>query len=205
MFYLRSRYKNSGSFSVSTLFWRLIKCENFFLGCFREEEMQELNRATNSRMAWLSFLSLGVCIAVAGLQLWHLKTFFERKKLLWVSLSISLHDRTYFLLLIARQRTWNYYSDPQNWVKFMSSQSNGSKSLDMTRIFTHVWFEIQGKGKKIWIGPRLNWFAFQPHPKGWKESPSLPLSLIINQGLLICPHPNSNGGCISLSLNSNSA
>ena len=82
MFYLRSRYKNSGSFSVSTLFWRLIKCENFFLGCFREEEMQELNRATNSRMAWLSFLSLGVCIAVAGLQLWHLKTFFERKKLL---------------------------------------------------------------------------------------------------------------------------
>ncbi|KAK9277710.1 hypothetical protein L1049_007257 [Liquidambar formosana] len=48
----------------------------------REEEMQELNRATNSKMAWLSFLSLFVCLSVAGMQLWHLKTFFERKKLL---------------------------------------------------------------------------------------------------------------------------
>jgi hypothetical protein len=48
----------------------------------REEEMQDLNRRTNSRMAWLGFLSLGVCLSVAGLQLWHLKTFFERKKLL---------------------------------------------------------------------------------------------------------------------------
>ena len=48
----------------------------------REEEMQNLNRQTNSRMAWLGFLSLGICLSVAGLQLWHLKTFFERKKLL---------------------------------------------------------------------------------------------------------------------------
>lgn len=48
----------------------------------REEEMQELNRATNSKMATFSFLSLLVCLSVAGLQLWHLKTFFERKKLL---------------------------------------------------------------------------------------------------------------------------
>ncbi|CAA7396058.1 unnamed protein product [Spirodela intermedia] len=55
--------------------------EMFYLRS-REEEMQELNRTTNSRMAWLSFLSLGVCLSVAGLQLWHLKTFFERKKLL---------------------------------------------------------------------------------------------------------------------------
>ncbi|KAK3212443.1 hypothetical protein Dsin_017149 [Dipteronia sinensis] len=48
----------------------------------REEEMQQLNRQTNSRMAILSFFSLIVCLSVAGLQLWHLKTFFERKKLL---------------------------------------------------------------------------------------------------------------------------
>ncbi|CAJ1939792.1 unnamed protein product [Sphenostylis stenocarpa] len=48
----------------------------------REEEMQELNRATNSRMFWLSLLSLLVCLSVAGLQLWHLKTFFEKKKLI---------------------------------------------------------------------------------------------------------------------------
>ncbi|OVA08956.1 GOLD [Macleaya cordata] len=48
----------------------------------REEEMQEMNRATTTRMAWLSFLSLFICLSVAGLQLWHLKSFFERKKLL---------------------------------------------------------------------------------------------------------------------------
>ncbi|KAK4604131.1 hypothetical protein RGQ29_012587 [Quercus rubra] len=48
----------------------------------REEEMQQLNRSTNSKMATLSFLSIVVCLSVAGLQFWHLKTFFERKKLL---------------------------------------------------------------------------------------------------------------------------
>ncbi|CAK9162939.1 unnamed protein product [Ilex paraguariensis] len=48
----------------------------------REDEMQALNRATNSKMATFSFLSLLVCLSVAGLQLWHLKAFFERKKLL---------------------------------------------------------------------------------------------------------------------------
>ncbi|EOA25446.1 hypothetical protein CARUB_v10018783mg [Capsella rubella] len=48
----------------------------------REEEMQELNRSTNSKMAWLSFVSFGVCLSVAGLQFWHLKTFFEKKKLI---------------------------------------------------------------------------------------------------------------------------
>ncbi|KAJ6826087.1 transmembrane emp24 domain-containing protein p24delta9-like [Iris pallida] len=48
----------------------------------REVEMQDMNRATNSKMAWFSFLSLVVCLSVAGLQLWHLKTYFERKKLL---------------------------------------------------------------------------------------------------------------------------
>lgn len=48
----------------------------------REEEMQELNRSTHSKMAWLSFFSLFVCLSVAGLQLMHLKTFFEKKKLI---------------------------------------------------------------------------------------------------------------------------
>ncbi|GAB4840055.1 hypothetical protein Ancab_020764 [Ancistrocladus abbreviatus] len=48
----------------------------------REEEMQELNKTTNSKMFWLGFLSLFFCLSVAGLQFWHLKTFFERKKLL---------------------------------------------------------------------------------------------------------------------------
>ncbi|KAM4121070.1 hypothetical protein ACJW30_03G180000 [Castanea mollissima] len=48
----------------------------------REEEIQVLNKTTNNRMAWLSFLSLIVCLSVAGLQVWHLKTFFEKKKLI---------------------------------------------------------------------------------------------------------------------------
>uniref|UniRef100_A0A7N0UKN5 GOLD domain-containing protein n=1 Tax=Kalanchoe fedtschenkoi TaxID=63787 RepID=A0A7N0UKN5_KALFE len=49
---------------------------------FREEEMQELNKSTNSQMAVFSFLSLAVCLSVAGLQFWHLKTFFQKKKLI---------------------------------------------------------------------------------------------------------------------------
>ncbi|KAL2499919.1 Transmembrane emp24 domain-containing protein p24 delta 7 [Abeliophyllum distichum] len=48
----------------------------------REVEMQDLNIATYSKMATFSFLSIMVCLSVAALQLWHLKSFFERKKLL---------------------------------------------------------------------------------------------------------------------------
>ncbi|KAJ8530612.1 hypothetical protein K7X08_023493 [Anisodus acutangulus] len=48
----------------------------------REEEMQELNRATNSKMATFTALSLLICLSVAGLQIWHLKSFFEKKKLI---------------------------------------------------------------------------------------------------------------------------
>ncbi|CAN8313206.1 unnamed protein product [Cochlearia groenlandica] len=48
----------------------------------REEEMQNLNSATNSKMAWLSFLSLFVCLGVAGMQFMHLKKFFEKKKVI---------------------------------------------------------------------------------------------------------------------------
>ncbi|OIT26995.1 PREDICTED: transmembrane emp24 domain-containing protein p24delta9 [Nicotiana attenuata] len=55
--------------------------EMFFLR-EREAEMQELNRSTNSKMAWMTGLSILICLSVAGLQLWHLKTFFEKKKLI---------------------------------------------------------------------------------------------------------------------------
>lgn len=48
----------------------------------RESEMRDLNEVTNSRVAWLSIVSLLVCVGLAALQLWHLKSFFERKKLL---------------------------------------------------------------------------------------------------------------------------
>ncbi|KAK7374551.1 hypothetical protein VNO80_07982 [Phaseolus coccineus] len=48
----------------------------------REIEMQDLTDETNTKMFTYSFISILVCLSVAGLQLWHLKTFFERKKLL---------------------------------------------------------------------------------------------------------------------------
>ncbi|CAI5479579.1 unnamed protein product [Closterium sp. Yama58-4] len=48
----------------------------------READMRDLNEVTNSRVAWLSIVSLLVCVSLAALQLWHLKAFFERKKLL---------------------------------------------------------------------------------------------------------------------------
>ncbi|XP_076891587.1 transmembrane emp24 domain-containing protein p24delta9-like [Bidens hawaiensis] len=48
----------------------------------REESMQILIRATNAKMATFSFFSLIVCLAVVSMQLWHLKRFFEKKKLI---------------------------------------------------------------------------------------------------------------------------
>ncbi|KAE8682091.1 Transmembrane emp24 domain-containing protein p24delta9 [Hibiscus syriacus] len=58
-----------------------IEEEMFYLRA-REEEMLELNKATTSKMFWLSLLSLFLCLSVAGLQFWHLKAFFEKKKLI---------------------------------------------------------------------------------------------------------------------------
>ncbi|KAK1379536.1 Transmembrane emp24 domain-containing protein p24delta9 [Heracleum sosnowskyi] len=48
----------------------------------REQEMQKLNTAINSSMSWLSLLSLLICFSVSGLHLWHLKSFFEKKKII---------------------------------------------------------------------------------------------------------------------------
>ncbi|KAJ7965589.1 Transmembrane emp24 domain-containing protein [Quillaja saponaria] len=48
----------------------------------REAEMREVSETTNARVAWFSIMSLGVCILVSLLQLWHLKRFFLKKKLI---------------------------------------------------------------------------------------------------------------------------
>eukprot|EP01024_Parvocaulis_polyphysoides_P058945 TRINITY_DN6365_c0_g2_i2.p1 TRINITY_DN6365_c0_g2~~TRINITY_DN6365_c0_g2_i2.p1 ORF type:complete len:211 (-),score=24.09 TRINITY_DN6365_c0_g2_i2:327-959(-) len=48
----------------------------------REEEIRKMNEATNSRVAYYSGLSVLICVALAGWQLWYLKKFFQRKKLL---------------------------------------------------------------------------------------------------------------------------
>nr|CAB3467429.1 unnamed protein product [Digitaria exilis] len=47
-----------------------------------EAEMRTVSEKTNSRVAWFSILSLGVCIVVSVLQLWHLQGFFQKKKLI---------------------------------------------------------------------------------------------------------------------------
>lgn len=48
----------------------------------READMREVSERTNARVAWFSIMSLGVCLAVSVWQLWHLKRFFQKKKLI---------------------------------------------------------------------------------------------------------------------------
>ncbi|XP_010490155.1 PREDICTED: transmembrane emp24 domain-containing protein p24delta3 [Camelina sativa] len=48
----------------------------------REAEMRTVSEKTNSRVAWYSIMSLGICIAVSGLQVVYLKQYFEKKKLI---------------------------------------------------------------------------------------------------------------------------
>lgn len=56
--------------------------ENLLYLKTREAEMREVSEKTNGRVAWFSIMSLGVCIVVSVLQLWHLKKFFRKKKLI---------------------------------------------------------------------------------------------------------------------------
>ncbi|WKA09456.1 hypothetical protein VitviT2T_027101 [Vitis vinifera] len=56
--------------------------ENIIFLKEREAKMREVSETTNSRVAWFSLMSLGVCIVVAALQLWHLQHFFRKKKLI---------------------------------------------------------------------------------------------------------------------------
>ncbi|KAJ0883167.1 hypothetical protein HanPSC8_Chr10g0418331 [Helianthus annuus] len=43
-----------------------------------KREMQEFTEVTNSRMMWLNFPSLFICLLVTGMQIWHLKSFFKK-------------------------------------------------------------------------------------------------------------------------------
>ncbi|KAJ4885832.1 Transmembrane emp24 domain-containing protein p24delta6 [Raphanus sativus] len=58
-----------------------IKANIFYLR-FREASMREINEKTNKRVAQLSFMSLGISVIVSLLQVWHLKRFFLKKKLI---------------------------------------------------------------------------------------------------------------------------
>ncbi|CAG7900039.1 unnamed protein product [Brassica rapa] len=48
----------------------------------KEADMRTVSEKTNSRVAWCSMMSLGICIVVSGLQVAYLKHYFEKKKLI---------------------------------------------------------------------------------------------------------------------------
>ncbi|KAJ6932111.1 hypothetical protein NC651_007732 [Populus alba x Populus x berolinensis] len=56
--------------------------ENLLYLKTREAEMRSVSETTNSRVALFSVMSLGVCVAVSALQVWHLKHYFQKKKLI---------------------------------------------------------------------------------------------------------------------------
>ncbi|XVE48679.1 hypothetical protein DITRI_Ditri01bG0021700 [Diplodiscus trichospermus] len=56
--------------------------ENLLYLRSREAEMRTVSETTNGRVAWFSIMSLGICISVSGLQVWYLKRFFQKKKLI---------------------------------------------------------------------------------------------------------------------------
>ncbi|KAL0384557.1 UNVERIFIED_CONTAM: Transmembrane emp24 domain-containing protein p24delta3 [Sesamum radiatum] len=56
--------------------------ENLLYLKSREAEMRTVSEKTNARVAWFSIMSLGVCILVSIAQIWHLKRYFQKKKLI---------------------------------------------------------------------------------------------------------------------------
>ncbi|XP_022149335.1 transmembrane emp24 domain-containing protein p24delta3-like [Momordica charantia] len=48
----------------------------------READMRTVSERTNARVAWYSIMSLGVCIVASIFQIWYLKRFFQKKKLI---------------------------------------------------------------------------------------------------------------------------
>ncbi|CAD6245465.1 unnamed protein product [Miscanthus lutarioriparius] len=56
--------------------------ENLLYLILKEADLRDLSEWTQVKITWLSLISLAVCIAVSVLQLWHLKQFFRKKKLI---------------------------------------------------------------------------------------------------------------------------
>jgi len=44
--------------------------------------MREVSETTNGRVAWYSIMSLSICVLVSLLQVWYLKRYFLKKKLI---------------------------------------------------------------------------------------------------------------------------
>ncbi|XP_051147438.1 transmembrane emp24 domain-containing protein p24delta3-like [Andrographis paniculata] len=56
--------------------------ENLLYLKTRESEMRVVSETTNARVAWFSVMALGICILVSLAQIWHLKLYFQKKKLI---------------------------------------------------------------------------------------------------------------------------
>ncbi|GER26723.1 transmembrane emp24 domain-containing protein p24 delta 3, partial [Striga asiatica] len=56
--------------------------ENLLYLRSREADMRIVSETTNARVAWFSIMSLGVCILVSIAQIWYLKLYFIKKKLI---------------------------------------------------------------------------------------------------------------------------
>uniref|UniRef100_A0A0E0ID64 GOLD domain-containing protein n=1 Tax=Oryza nivara TaxID=4536 RepID=A0A0E0ID64_ORYNI len=48
----------------------------------KESDMRDVSDWTNFKITWLSLMSLSVCVIASIAQLWHLKRFFRKKKLI---------------------------------------------------------------------------------------------------------------------------
>lgn len=56
--------------------------ENLLYLRSKEADMTDVSEWTNFKITWLSLMSLAVCIIVSIVQLWHLKRFFRKKKVI---------------------------------------------------------------------------------------------------------------------------
>lgn len=48
----------------------------------REAALRDMSEGTNARVAFYSMVSLGVCIVVSVFQVWYLRRFFKKNKLI---------------------------------------------------------------------------------------------------------------------------
>ncbi|VFR00813.1 unnamed protein product [Cuscuta campestris] len=67
--------------TCGTLDWTIVDRLLYNNVC-REAEMREVSEKTNARVAWFSIMSLGICVFVSATQLWYLRHYFQKKKLI---------------------------------------------------------------------------------------------------------------------------
>ena len=87
----------------------------------REEELRSVSEVTNTRVALFSFMSLGVCIAVSALQVWHLKRYFQKKKLIQILVIklLFLAERNFATLFFSCTQKRQLYYHEQSKVCFL--------------------------------------------------------------------------------------